>query len=194
MCLIRFLIQHDFIFLQPLHTGRNSILCWSFILLNHGWVIAGTFVPDSSWSVSAYAEKKEDKKTKNPNPNLMSNLWDKIPPFPTRDQLESPDKLWDTVKQHFNKNKTLKWEENTLLSRENHVYCYNTEEQTGWVVQGRTGTGTEAGSWLNRGHLGTNKRQNDRLYEAAVPSPRSKTHIKKENLKNSLKTNRQKHI
>lgn len=115
----------------------------------------------------------------------MSNPWEQETNWSLQADIE-------TLLSNTNKNKTLKEEENTLLSRENHVHCYSTEEQTGCVVEGRTGT--VAGGWLNGGHLGTNKRQNDRLYKAPVTSPWSKTHTKKEKLKNSLKTRRQKQI
>lgn len=74
-----------------------------------------------------------------------------------------------------------------MLSRENHVYCYNAEEP-GWTGCGKENRDRDKGrlSWLKRGCLSPDKRQNDRLDEAAKPSQWSKNHIKKDKSKNRL--------
>lgn len=79
----------------------------------------------------------------------------------------------------FTKRKHLKEKKTLELSRENHVYCSNTEQQ-GWTgCEREDRDGDRRLSWLKRGHLSTDKRQNDRFDEAAAPRPWSKNQIKK---------------
>lgn len=114
----------------------------------------------------------------------MFNLWDKIPPFPARDQLEYPDKHWDTVKQHIlTKTKHLK-EKKTLCWAEKIMFFAITQKSRldglckGEQEQGqRQEAGWTEDTWaLTRDKMTGYMRQQ---YQARGPKPILKKKIQK---------------